>query len=155
VLSQAIVAAPQAVEPHCEMAYAPFTLRRDHEALKEAEVAKETLEIYQRAAQLDPNDEVAKANFVRMVRPVSGLGLARDFVRMALRPGARIYYDREWGSDRHLRRVVLAAIVFVLGYVAVAVAQGRGWTFVTTGIPTLVLLLGCIGIALSCLLLRR
>ena len=307
VLSRAIVAAPQAVEPHCEMAYALFKLRRDHEALTETEVAasldpqferahrlrsiilsqlgrpeealiaaetavrlapglpeglytlgsaqlrlkripdgertaenllriapdwplshlllgqvaikrkqwkraedanrralqidpsnnialnnlgvalqgqrrsKEALEIYQRAAQLNPNDEVAKANIVRMVRPISGLGLAWDFVRMALvpwgipivliqmlirfirsarrraqlRPGAQIYYDREWGSGRHLLRVVIAAIAFVLGYVALAVAQGRGWNFVSTGIPTLVLLLLCIGIALSGVLLRR
>jgi tetratricopeptide (TPR) repeat protein len=150
-------------------------------ALQEQRRSKEALEIYQRAAQLNPNDEVAKANIVRMVRPVSGLGLAWDFVRMALvpwaipivliqlmirfsrsarrraqlRPGAQMYYDREWGSGRHLPRLVLAALVFVVGYIALAVAQGRGWTFVSTGIPTLVLLLGCVGIAVSGVVLHR
>jgi tetratricopeptide (TPR) repeat protein len=307
VLSKAIVATPQAVEPHCEMAYSLLKLRRDQEALREAEVAasldpqyerphrlrsiilnqlgrsndalvaaetavrlapelpsglytlgsaqlrvkrvadaertaenllriapdwalshllrgqvalkrkqwktaedanrralqidptnntalnnlgvalqgqrrwKEALEIYQQAAQLDPNDDVAKANIVRMVRPVSGLGLVWDFVRMVLvpwaipivliqlmirfirsarrraqlRPGARIYYDREWAGARwHLPRVFLAALVFILGYAALAIAQLRGWTFVGTGIPTVVLLVICIGIAFSAVLQR-
>jgi hypothetical protein len=124
---------------------------------------------------------VAKANIVRMVRPVSGLGLVWDFVRMALvpwaipivliqmtirfvrsarrraqlRPGARIYYDREWaGSRRHLPRVFLAAVVLILGYAALAIVQLRGWTFVATGIPVLLLLLLCIGIAFSAVLRR-
>jgi tetratricopeptide (TPR) repeat protein len=308
VLSKAIVAAPQAVEPHCEMAFALFKLRRDQEALKEADVAaslnpqyerphrlrsiilndlgrpkesliaaetavrlapelpaglytlgsaqlrlkrladaertvdnllriapdwalshlllgqaaikrkqwkkaedanrralqiepsnnialnnlgvalqgqrrsKEALEIYQRAAQLDPNDPTAKANIVRMVRPVSGLSLVWDIVRMVivpwsipivlvqllirfirsarrraqLQPGARIYYDREWaGSRRHLPRVFLAVLVFILGYGALAFAQLRGWTFVGTGIPVILLLLLSIGIAFSAVILRR
>jgi tetratricopeptide (TPR) repeat protein len=143
---------------------------------------KEALEIYQQAAQLDPNDEVARANIVRMVRPVSGLGLVWDFVRMALvpwaipivliqliirfarsarrraqlRPGAQIYYDREGaGAHWHLARVVGAVLVFVLGYVALAVAQLRGWTFVATGIPVVLLLLLCLGIAFSAVLHRR
>ena len=307
VLSKAIVAAPQAVEPHCEMAYALLKLRRGQQALKEAEVAvsldpqyerphrlrsiiliqldrpqdalvaaetavrlapqlpsalytlgnaqlkvkrvadaertaenlvriapdwdlshllrgqvaikrkqwewaeasnrralqidptnsialnnlgvalqgqrrsKEALEIYQQAAQLDPNDEVARANIVRMVRPVSSLGLVWDFVRMALvpwaipivlvqmivrytrsaqrraqlRPGAQIYYDREWAGARwHLARVLVAALVFIIGYVALAIAQARGWTFVATGIPVLLLLLLCIGIAFSSFIQR-
>jgi tetratricopeptide (TPR) repeat protein len=308
VLSKAIVAAPQAVEPHCEMSYALFKLRRDHEALKEADVAAsldpnyerphrlrsvilndmgrpkeslvaaetavrlapelpsglytlgsaqlrlkrladadrtvenllriapdwslshlllgqaaikrkqwkkaeeanrralqidpsnnialnnlgvalqgqrrstEALEIYQRAAQLDPNDPSAKANIVRMVRPVTGLSLVWDVVRMVivpwsipivlvqllirfirsarrraqLRPGARIYYDREWAPWRqHLPRVFLAGLVFILGYGALAFAQMRGWTFVATGIPVIVLLLLCIGIVFSGVILRR
>src|SRR2546425_9900716 len=47
VLSRAIVATPQAVEPHCEMAYSLLKLGRDQEALREAEVA----------ASLDPQYE--------------------------------------------------------------------------------------------------
>jgi len=150
-------------------------------ALQGQRRSKEALEIYQQAAQLNPSGDLAKANIVRMVRPVSGLGLVWDFVRMALvpwaipivliqllirftgsarrraqlRPGAQIYYDREWAASRwHLARAVLAALVFILGYGALAVAQLRGWTFVSTGIPTLVLLVLCIGIAFSAILQR-
>jgi di/tricarboxylate transporter len=69
--------------------------------------------------------------------------------------GARIYYDREWaGSRRHLPRVFLAAVVLILGYAALAIVQLRGWTFVATGIPVLLLLLLCIGIAFSAVLRR-
>lgn len=306
VLSKAIVAAPQAVEPHCEMAYALLKLRRAQEALKEAEVAaalnpqyerphrlrsiilsqlgrskdalaaaetavrlapelpsvvytlgnaqlqakrfpdaeraaenlvriapdwslshllrgqvaikrkqwewaeasnrlalqidptnsvalnnlgvalqgqrrsEEALEIYQRAAQLDPNDDVAKANIVRMVRPITGLGVAWNIFRMVivpwsipivliqmtiqftrsarrraqLRPGARMYYDREWAGSRYLPRVFVALLVFIVGYAALAFAQFRGWTFVSSGIPVIVLFLLCVGIAFSNMLPR-
>jgi Flp pilus assembly protein TadD len=149
-------------------------------ALQGQRRSKEALEIYQQAAQLDPTDDLAKANIVRMVRPVSGLGLVWDFVRMALvpwaipivlvqliirfirsarrraelRPGAQIYYDREWAGSRYLPRVFLAAVIFILGYAALAIAQFRGWTFVGTGIPVVMLLLLSIGIALSAVLLR-
>lgn len=75
--------------------------------------------------------------------------------RAQLRPGAQIHYDREWAGSRwHLARVVLAALVFVFGYAALAIVQTRGWTFVSTGIPVLLLLLLYIGIAFSAFRMR-
>ena len=150
-------------------------------ALQGQRRTKEALEIYQRAAQLNPNDPIAKGNIVRLVRPVSGLGLVLDVVRMLaipwtipiilirltvqfiasarrrsqLRAGAQLYYDREWlGSRWQLGRVLVAALVFALGYAALGILQLRGWSLVSTGIPVLVLLLVCIGIAFSAILGR-
>jgi tetratricopeptide (TPR) repeat protein len=144
-------------------------------ALQGQRRSKEALEIYQRAAQLDPDDPVAKANIVRMVQPISGAGVAWNIIRMVivpwsipivliqltiqfirsarrrgqLRPGARMYYDRTLAGSGFLTRLFLALFVLVLGYGAIALAQLLGWTFVTTGIPVMALVLLCIGIAFS------
>src|SRR5439155_26885942 len=150
-------------------------------ALQGQRRTKEALEIYQRASQLNPNDPIAKGNIVRLVRPVSGLGVVLDVVRMVAIPwtipiilirltvqfiasarrrsqpraGAQLYYDREWlGSRWQLWRVLVAALVFAFGYAALGILQLRGWSLVSTGIPVLVLLLVCIGIAFSAILGR-
>jgi len=142
---------------------------------------KEALEIYQSAARLDPDDPLPKANMVRMVQPITGAGVAWNIFRVViapwaipivliqmaiqhrrsqqrraqLRPGARMYYDREWsGNLLHLPRLLAAAFVFVVGYLAIAVAQARGWAYVGTGIPVLVLFLFCLVIVISSTLQR-
>jgi hypothetical protein len=46
-------------------------------------------------------------------------------------------------------------LVFILGYGALTFAQLRGWTFVGTGIPVILLLLLSVGIAFSAVILRR
>lgn len=142
---------------------------------------KEALETYQSAARLDPDDPLPKANMVRMVQPITGVGLAWNVFRVVvapwtipivliqmaiqyrrsaqrraqLRPGARMYFDREWsGTLLHVPRLLAAAGVFVVGYLAIAVAQARGWTFVGTGIPVRVLFLFCLLIAISSTLQR-
>jgi tetratricopeptide (TPR) repeat protein len=148
-------------------------------ALQGQRRTKEALAAYQQASQLDPLDPLPKANMVRLVRPTTGLGLALDLARMLLipwtipiiltrliiqlvqsarrrsllRPGAQIYYDREWGGQaRTIAWLVTGAIVFVIGYIAIAIAQGAGWTFVATGIPVLTLLALSILIAVAPLL---
>jgi Flp pilus assembly protein TadD len=77
VLGKAIVAAPQAVEPHCEMAFALFSLRRLHDALKEAEVA----------ASLDPQYErphrLRSIILMQLDRPKDALVAAETAVRLA------------------------------------------------------------------------
>jgi tetratricopeptide (TPR) repeat protein len=149
-------------------------------ALQGQRRSKEALEIYQRAAQLDPDDPVAKANIVRMVQPISEAGVAWNLFRMVivpwsipivliqltiqfirsarrrgqLRPGARMYYDRAWGGSGFVTRLFLALLVLVVGYVAIALAQLLGWTFVTSGVPVIALVLLCIGIAFSATLAR-
>jgi tetratricopeptide (TPR) repeat protein len=145
-------------------------------ALQGQRRTQEAIEVYQRAAQLDPSDPVAKSNIVRLVRPTSGLGLALDVVRMIvipwsipiilarlswqavrsarrrrlLRPGARLYYDREWGTaERVVKRILVAVFVFIIGYAALAFAQVKGWRFVDTGVPALTLAVICLIIAAS------
>jgi len=46
------------------------------------------------------------------------------------------------------------AAALALGYAALGILQLRGWSLVSTGIPVLVLLLVCIGIAFSAILAR-
>lgn len=143
-------------------------------ALQGQRRTNEAIEVYQRAAQLDPSDPVAKGNIVRLVRPVSGLGLTLDVVRMIaipwsipiilarltwqsvrsarrrqlLRPGAKLYYDREWGNaERVVKPILLAVLVFIVGYAALAIAQARGWRVVDTGVPVLMLAGICLIIA--------
>jgi hypothetical protein len=66
-----------------------------------------------------------------------------------------MYYDRAWAGNRfHLPRLLIALFVFILGYGAIAFAQFRGWAFVGTGIPVIVLSVLCIGIAFSAILQR-
>jgi tetratricopeptide (TPR) repeat protein len=141
----------------------------------------EALEIYQSAARLDPDDPLPKANMVRMVQPITGVGVAVNIFRVVLapwsipvvliqmaiqhrrseqrraqlRPGARMYYDREWSSNfPAVRRVLTAAAVFFVGYLAIAVADARGWSFVRTGIPVIVWFLICLVFAFSSSLQR-
>lgn len=143
-------------------------------ALQGQRRTKEAIEVYQRAAQLDPSDPVAKQNIVRLVRPTSGLGLTLDVVRMIaipwaipivlarlmwqsvrsarrrqlLRPGAKLYYEREWGNaERVVKSVLLAVLVFIIGYAVLAFAQAGGWRFVDTGVPVLILAVICLIIA--------
>ncbi len=71
--------------------------------------------------------------------------------RAQLRPGPRMYYDRAWAGNRfHLPRLLAALLVFIVGYGALAFAQFRGWTFVSTGIPVIVVFLLCGSHAVPC-----
>src|SRR5437899_6130203 len=77
VLSKAIVAAPQAVEPHCEMAYALLKLGRVQEALKQAGVATALDPQYERSHRL------RSIILLQLGRPKDPLIAAETAVRLA------------------------------------------------------------------------
>jgi tetratricopeptide (TPR) repeat protein len=136
---------------------------------------REALELYQEAARIDPADEVARRNIVGLLQPASGSGCLSDallavtmplalpvilgryalrFVRawrlrQALRPGPRSYYERVvWGGGAiRWDAVAGAGALFMIGYVGLAIAQGRGWHTVDTGGPIALLAAGCAAIA--------
>jgi hypothetical protein len=134
---------------------------------------REALELLQEAARIAPAFDVARENIVRVLRTTTGPGcllqaaLAIAFplaipvmavrhavrvvrsrnLRGALRPGARLYYERAVRGAVRWEVVAAAAALFVAGEVGLAILRVRGWPAAPTWVAFDVLLVTCGAIA--------